>query len=434
MKKPLFGKKHYYMYMFETMFDSIVAALVSGTFFAKLTTSLGISDATTAVLAQVGNLMIVLYLLSAFVSRSKRMKGTIVGMQLAYQLLMSTIYLLPLFAFPIGTTEFLLFALILTAKAISFCYAGAKSGWYVANIPEEKRASFFGVSQAVVNCVIFIVNLIVGNLIDRMETKGNLVGAFTVIFFILLGLTTLNVLTIVFTRPPAEDFHGKESEGVLAVVKELMKNDGFRTLTVQRMIFTVALITTIAYQSTYLIVDIGMSMSTASLFAALNAAVYAVFLALWGKIGERFSLLKMYHIGMLLIAASAVTSIFLTPSNYIVPYIVYIVLYNCGLAAYGVGYMLTYRIMPESHYPAASALGSIPNALINVFGTLALAPLFNYLKYELGGELFGHTFYAQQTLSVLGTVLHIVSLLYLFLVVHKRIKKEMEASTLIQSR
>ena len=148
MKAPLFGKRHYYMYLFETLFDSTVAALVSGTFFAKLTTSLGISDATTAVLAQVGNLTIVLYLLSAFVSRSRRMKPIILSMQFAYQFLISLIYVLPLFAFPIGTTEFLLFTLMLSAKAISFCYAGAKSGWFVANIPEEKRASFFGISHA----------------------------------------------------------------------------------------------------------------------------------------------------------------------------------------------------------------------------------------------------------------------------------------------
>lgn len=431
MKAPLFGKRHYYMYLFETLFDSTVAALVSGTFFAKLTTSLGISDATTAVLAQVGNLTIVLYLLSAFVSRSRRMKPIILSMQFAYQFLISLIYVLPLFAFPIGTTEFLLFALMLSAKAISFCYAGAKSGWFVANIPEEKRASFFGISQGIVYAFIFVVDILVGMMMDRMEANGNLVGAFAVIFVILLALTALNVLTIFLTRPPSEDFHGAKGEGVRVIVKDLIRNDGFRTLTIQRLIFSAASLATTAYLSTYLIVDAGISMQDAALFAAFHSLIYAAFLALWGKIGERFSLLKIYYVGMVLVALSSLVVVFMSPENYLVPYMIHIVLINCGNAAYGVGYMLTYRIMPESHYPAASAISTIPISLLSFFGTLALAPLFNFLKYDLNSTLFGKTVYAQQTFSVLGTVLHIVSLLYLFLVVHKRIKKEMERSALL---
>ena len=427
MKKPLFGEKHYYMYLFETMFDSTVAALVSGTFFAKLTTSLGISDATTAILAQVGNLTIVLYLLSAFISRSRRIKPIVFSMQLAYQFLISLIYILPLFAFKVGTTEFLFFVLILTAKAISFCYGGAKSGWYVANIPEEKRASFFGISQGIVYGVIFVVDLLVGKMIDRMEENGNLVGAFTAIFLILLALTALNVTTILLTRTPSEDFHGSSTERVTTIFKDLWKHDGFRTLTLQRLIFSLASLATIGYLSTYLILDIGISMSDAALFAALHSAVYAIFLALWGKIGERFSLLKIYGIGMILVALSSVTVIFMSPEHYLVPYLIHIVLINCGNAAYGVGYMLTYRILPERYYAAASAFATIPISLLNFFGTLALAPLFNYLKYTLDSTLFGRTFYAQQTFAVIATVLHVLSITYLLLVVYKKLQAAMDA-------
>ena len=430
MKKPLFGEKHYYMYLLETMFDSTVAALVSGTFFAKLTTSLGISDATTAVLAQVGNLTIVLYMLSAFISRSRRIKPIVFSMQLAYQFLISLIYILPLFAFKVGTTEFLFFVLILTAKAISFCYAGAKSGWYVANIPEEKRASFFGISQGIVYGVIFVVDLLVGVMIDRMEAKGNLVGAFTAIFIILLSLTALNVTTILLTRTPSEDFHGSASESVTGIYKDLWRNVGFRNLTIQRLIFSLASLSTIAYLSTYLIVDIGISMSDAALFAAFHSAVYAIFLAVWGKIGERFSLLKIYAIGTILVALSSVVNVFVSPAHYLVPYVLHVILINCGNAAYGVGYMLTYRIMPERHYAAASAFATIPISLLNFFGTLALAPLFNYLKYTLDSTLFGHTFYAQQTFSIIGVLLHAASLLYLFLVVYKRLRADMDAHEL----
>ena len=209
------------------------------------------------------------------------------------------------------------------------------------------------------------------------------------------------------------------------IYKDLIKNDAFRTLTLQRLLFTAASLSTIAYLSTYLIVDIGISMSDAAWFAAFHSAVYAVFLAVWGKIGERFSLLEIYCIGMVLVAASSVVNIFMSPEHYLVPYIIHIILINAGNAAYGVGYMLTYRIIPERHYSAAAAVSSIPISLLNFFGTLALAPLFNYLKYDLNSMLFGRSFYAQQTFSVIASLLHAASISYLLLVVYKKIKAAM---------
>lgn len=426
MKKYLFGEKHYYMYTLETLFDSIVALFISGTFFAKLTTSLGVSDTMTAVLAQSGNLVIGLYLISSFISRSPNAKPIIGVLQLCYQLLVSTIYVLPFFLFEPRTSEILLLVILLVAKGISFVYGGAKSGWYVSNIPAQKRASYFGISSAIVNASLFLVSLLMGRVIDRMEEAGNLKGAFLTIFLIMLAMTALNVTTIFLTRRPSEEFRGtKEDASAKDGMRDLIRNDGFRTITIQRFILTIGLLATTAYQSTYLIVDIGLSMSGSMLFNAIGLGVYAISLAVWGKLGERMSLLKMYEIGLILMASASFVSIFLSPTHYALPYTLYVVLYQCGAAAYGVGYMLTYRIMPERHYPSAAALSGIPLNLTNFFLTLALSPLFDYLKYDLDSTLFGRTFYAQQTFSIIGTVVQILSLAYLFLVVSKNIKKEM---------
>jgi MFS family permease len=200
---------------------------------------------------------------------------------------------------------------------------------------------------------------------------------------------------------------------------------------IQKLIYAVAVTALTAYQSTFLIGEIGLSMTEASLVAAVEAAIYAIALAVFGKLGERISLSRVYAIGMILMTFAAFFCIFLSPTSFLVPYILFALCYRCGYAAFMVGFFVVYRVIPESHYTSSGAVINIPQCLLVFLTTLVLAPLFNYLKLDLDNTLFGHTFYAQQTFAVLGTVLHIVSLLYLFLVVHKRIKKEMERSALL---
>ena len=112
-------------------------------------------------------------------------------------------------------------------------------------------------------------------------------------------------------------------------------------------------------------------------------------------------------------------TIFLSPTHFALPFVLFTVLYNLGHAAYNVGYTVVYRILPERHYASGLAIGVIPQSLVFFFSTLALAPLFNYLKDDLGGTLFGRTFYAQQTFSIIGTAFYILGILYLVFVTNR---------------
>lgn len=421
MKQPLFGKYHYYMFALDALFDGIVLTLTAGTFFAKLSTSLGVSDATTAILAQSGHLMIALYLVSSITARAKNSKPLIGILNFVYQLLITTIYVLPFFALDPGTTETLLLVILIGAKAISFTCAGAKSSWLVANIPKEKQSSVFGISQALVYVFLFFLSLVMGNVIDRMETAGNLRGAFLILFFILLGASVLNFVSILLTRAPAPKTKEEKSESLADTYRAVLKNKGFRSIAIHRLFYTVANTAVTAYQSTYLINEIGLPMTEVAVYTAIGTAVYAVSLAVWGKIGERRTQYYAYKAGMVITSVANLIAIFLAPNHYLIPYVLFTVIHQCGYAAYIIGYTVIYRLMPERHYAAALATGVIPQSLVAFGTTLVLAPLFNYLKDDLGGTLFGHTFYAQQTFAVIGTLVSVLSLLFLFLITNKHV-------------
>ena len=419
MKKYLFGEKHYYMYAFDALFDGVVATLTAGTFFAKLTTSLGVSDTTTAILGQVGHLMIVLYLVSSVVARMKNPKPTITILHLCYQVLISTLYLLPFFLFEPSVSEKILLVAILLAKSASFCCAGAKSSWLISNIPKEKQSSVFGISQAIVYGSLFFLSLGMSRVIDRMEERGNLRGAFLIIFLILLAASGLNLATTLLTRRPSPKMEAEEGESLLVTYREVLQNKAFVSIAIQRLFYTVGSAASTSYQATYLINECGLPMTTIALFTAIGTAVNALAHAFWGKVGERTSQYHVYSISMVLMTLACAATIFLSPTHFALPFVLFTVLYNLGHAAYNVGYTVVYRILPERHYASGLAIGVIPQSLVSFFSTLALAPLFNYLKDDLGGTLFGCTFYAQQTFSVIGTAFYILGILYLVFVTNR---------------
>lgn len=423
MKKYLFGKNHHYMYLFDSLFDGVVTTLTAGTFFAKLSTSLGVTDTTTVILSQAGNLMVALFLVSTLISHSHKAKPIIAGLHLCYQLLLSTIYVLPFFLLEPGVAETVLLVILLLAKALTFSSLTARSSWFVSNMPKEKQSTVFGISQGVVNTVLFLVSLSLGAMIDHMEEAGNLTGAFLIIFFILLLMSGLNFATILLTRPPSEEFYGKEKESVLSDFKSLIRNKAFVSVAVQKFIYAIAITAATVYQYTYLVVDIGLSMKEASLFEALGTVVYAVCLTVWGKVGERIRLSRVCLIGMGLMATACLCAAFMTPLHFFVPYLCFILCYKCGYAAFMVGCFVLYRVAPQKEYTSALVMLNIPQCLLTFLTTLLLAPLFDYLKYDLGNVLFGRVFYAQQTFALIGAALFIPAILYLVLVVFKHLKE-----------
>ena len=279
--------------------------------------------------------------------------------------------------------------------------------------------------------IVFLVHCIQTHETGRKIACGNLVllFAFLVLFFILLTASVLNLLSLLLTRRPAPQTKEEASESLASAYRAILKNKAFCSIAVHRLFYTTANVAVTAYQSTYLIGEIGLPMTEVALYTAIGTAVYAVSLAVWGKVGECKTQFYTYKIGMVLMSVAAVVSIFLSPDNYVIPYVLFTVLLQCGYAAYMVGYTVIYRLMPERHYAAALAVGVIPQSLVAFGVTLALSPLFNYLKDDLGGTLFGRTFYAQQTFSLIGTAVSVLSLLFLFLLTNKHVSPCLAKST-----
>ncbi len=415
-KKVLFGEKHYWMIAFEATFTYWIDILSGGVYFAKLTTSIGISDTSTAVLGAIGNFTALLSVFAIYLARRRRVKPLVASMHFTYQLLITILFLLPTLMLSPSAAETVLVIVLIASRLLSPLYGQIKSSWYQSNIPDAIRGSFGGVYQAISAISAMLVTFAAGRILDVSEANGNLVGGFRTIAIIVLAVAVLDLVTILLTHetPTEHPEDGAPKITLFCEVGSVLRIPACRNVILYRSLWQIAAVFFSAFQGTYLIVDLGISMTTISLINVYHYIIHFALLLLSGKLAKRIPLSKMMALGILIDAISIIPLCLLSDKGTIPVYLVRLTLTLLGSSVLSIGNMIYYRILPKELYTAFNVTSSIPTCLISFFTTLALTPLFNYLKYTLGGELFGIKIYAQQTLAILGVLVAIPVWIYVW--------------------
>ena len=84
------------MYIIEALLEYYISILVTGTYLAKLTTTIGISDSTTALLSSIATFSGMFQLVSIYLAQRTPLKRWLIPMSVLTQLLFASVYLIPL--------------------------------------------------------------------------------------------------------------------------------------------------------------------------------------------------------------------------------------------------------------------------------------------------------------------------------------------------
>ena len=110
-----FNRKLYYA---ECVFGYFISILVTGSYLAKLTTSIGISDEMTAILSELTAISGIFQILSIYLSHKRPVKRWLMPLMAVPQILFASLYLIPLFDLKLSSSV-LLFAIILVARSLT---------------------------------------------------------------------------------------------------------------------------------------------------------------------------------------------------------------------------------------------------------------------------------------------------------------------------
>lgn len=415
MKRDIYAKDRL-CYILEETFNYFVIIMISGSYLAKLTTTLGFSDSLTAILTAFVNLGACAQVVSVAFFKKGMVKRRLTAMFTFSQLLFTLLYVVPFFPVP-GQWRTAAFAVLLLAGHLVLNVALApRTNWYMSFVDNGKRGIFTAKKEAVSLVTGIVFQFALSAVIDVFEAKGNLKGAFVVCGIVILTISVGHTLSLIFTK----DREVPESSGsFFGEVQSVLADKGIRPLFVVAAIWAVGSSLSIPFYGTYTIKELGFSMSYIAVMSVLSA-VSRIVASVWlGKYADKYSFAKMLGLSYTLAALSFAVAAFMGPENGYYLYPIYTCLHAASLGgtnSAAINLIFDY-VRPEKRTVSLSMHKGV-YGLVGFLTATVVTPLLNYIQAE-GNRFLGVPVYAQQVLSALAFAVTILAVLYL----HKAVMK-----------
>ena len=390
------------MYILHAALGYFITLITTGTYLAKLTTTIGISDGMTAVLGAVTSLAGVFQLLSVPLASRRRAKGTVVPMVLGNELLHGFLYLIPFLNLPGGGSSAVFFVCIFLSLVLQQVSSPLKYNWFMSLVPSRERPAFQSAVQIFSHITGLAFTFTASWLIDYFEKINNQNAMFLTFSVAIMIISLLNMLTLL-----ASDEKEREPtvrQNPLSAFAPLVRNRGFRLYILMYLCNSVGTNISGPFLGTYQIKELGLSMMRISVFNATTVVVSVVFLAIFAHISKKKGMKGLMIAGFITKAVSYLLVSLAAPGRGFVFFILYYAIQAIGTAAISIGIdTMVLDIVPETQRVSAMATRSVIIGPIAFLTTIVMTPFLTFVQGR-GNMMFGRTVYAQQIMGVMSFV------------------------------
>ena len=392
------------MYILEAMFENFVTVVTTGAYLAKLTTTIGISDGLTAILATITSLSSVFQIVSISIAHKNPIKPIIIPIQIVAQLMFAGLYVIPLIGFNSGVVA-LFSIIIILSNALKSIVSPLKINWFMSLVDAKKRGSYTATLTIVSIVGQIIFSLAASNAVDRFEARGNMRGAFIALTVTILVLTVMTNLPLFLAKEKHEVNERKTSP--FRSVKDLFKNKRYvHAIT----IFAIYSLTSIggAFLGTYQIKELGFSMTFIAILDTVVSIIQIGALALFGRLSFHMQYRAVIRMAYIFAIGTNTALIFTTTSTGKVLFFTYRIfsaLYASSIAVSQRNFL--FEICPPEERTSAISIFTMTSGLVSFIATVVATPIFNYMQAN-GVIIFGKSVFPQQVFAAAALVLVIV--------------------------
>ncbi len=404
-------KRSRLLYIFFCAVEYLIALAVSGSFLAKLTTEIGMSDGMTGIISAVASLGGLFQLFSMFI-RPGRVKRFVIAFTAVNQLLFLSLYLIPRLALgqQVGGTLFTL--TIVMAYLLLNTAAPQKNSWLMSLVDDRKRGIFSAYKEMFSLAVGMAFSFGMGALFDYLEGMGQLYTAFGLMAAVMAVCMLLSVLCLVLIveKPmPA----APERKSLIRTVKRLWHNPSLRSDVLLYLLYYFINNVSAPFFGTYQLNELGFSMTLISGFGILSSVARMLVSPYWGKLADKTSFTSMLEKCFLVLAAAFLFTALANPANGVVMFALYYVFHGIAMGGVNSGlFNLVFDNVPQEDCADALAICQSVSGLSGFLVTLLFSTVVTLLQ-QGGNQLFGMTVYAQQLLSVISLAATLGTVAYL---------------------
>ena len=406
-------------HIYQAALEYLFSILVTGSFLATITKSMGIADSVTGIISSFISLGCLFQLLSLFL-KGKKFKPVIIIMSVVNQLLFILLYIIPLSGFEASVKTAAFVVCIMLAYVVYNMVHPKKINWYMSQVGDAIRGSFTAKKEAVSLLAGMVFQFSMGAVVDSFVDKGDIKTAFIISALVLLVISVIHTVIMIITPEKEVDIGRKLS--VIGSVKDVLNNKNILKVTVVLVMYQIFNSMSVAYYGVYMINDLGFSLKYTSILAIVSAISRILLSFIWGKFADRQSFAKMTEKCLLVLALSYAFFALATPENGKIMAMLYYI--SHGVAMGGINSALinlVYDYAPLEKRADSLAICQAASGVAGFLVTLLVSPLVAFIQAN-GNRIFGINIYAQQLLSIFSVIGVILAAIYVRFVLAK-IKK-----------
>lgn len=407
------------LYPYESMVEYLCTLLTSSTFFAKLSISLGVSDAMTALISTLSSFVCVFQLISGRIARFTPVKPWLIPVTLVTRLSMVAMFLLPFVKIKNLTDVFLL-VLMLVAQTTLTIVSPIKQNVFLSAVEEKERVRYLAGHRVVSLVFGAPIVLFGGFFIDTMEKKDLLKEAYLCIAILLTFFCILHILILCLSKEPPTKV--SEHKNIFADFGALIRNKDYRSFLCILLLHHVAMGILAPFLDTYVIREMGFSISALGIISAISIMCFFLGLVFARRFGHRLHPTLARTVYFIAYIMYDIIWLTMTRENGVVVYIIICLASGIINSMHTISYVpLIFQTVKEEERTSALALAGATTGLVTFFSVLCVSPLFDMMQRS-GVVLFGVSLYAQQVLAVVSALVRLV-ILILWLSICKKMKK-----------
>ncbi len=408
-------KRSRLLYIFYAAVEYLIALAVGGSFLAKLTTEIGMSDGMTGVISAVGTLGGLFQLISMFIHKS-RVKRMVLVLTAANQLLFISLYLIPQLALGQQVSGVLFTLSIVMANLLINAAAPKKSTWMMSLVDDRRRGVFSAYKEMFSLALGMAFSFGMGALFDWLEGMGRLYTAFGIMACVMTVCMLLSIMCqVVMVEKPLPVV---ERKPILQIVRGILRNKQLRSVVLLYLLYFLINNSAIPFFATYQLNELGFSLTLISGFGILSSVARLIVSPYWGKLADRLSFAAMLEKCFLVLGGAFLFAALAVPSNGKIMFALYYIFHGIAMGGVNSGmFNLVFDCAKLEERADSLAVCQSISGLSGFLITLVFSSVVTAMQ-QGGNQLFGVTVYAQQMLSVVSLLTTLGAVAYL----HFRVK------------
>lgn len=406
------------MYIMEAALEYLVSLLVSSSFLATLTKSLGMSDSLTGVLSSVISLGCLFQLLSA-VYRRRQVKRFVMALSILNQLLFMLLYVIPLSGAG-KQFKIVLFVVVIILAYLLYNIAHPKKISWLMSLIEDGHRGRFTANKEIVSLIMGMAfSFGMGVVVDYFSDRNELRTAFALcgaVIFVLMILHTVTMALAVEKSAESADCTGCEEpvnrRGFRENLREITGNKNIVKISLVFILYYIATYMATPFYGTYQIQELGFSLKLVSAFTMLSSIVRICVSRFWGNYADKRSFAAMVEKCLLVLGAGYFCAALATPASGKFMFAGYYICHGIALGGINSALInLIFDYVTPDRRADSLAICQAGAGIAGFLTTLTVSPLVTAIQRN-GNSLFGLPVYAQQVLSAAALLFTAVTVLF----------------------